>query len=324
MTIPPGSRPGLQEVRDAAQRLRGVVLETPVKTSAVLDRMVDASLFFKCENLQVTGAFKARGAANAVLATDERVIASGVATHSSGNHGAALAWAATLRGVPAYVVVPRDASPFKRDAIVRQGARLIECGPTLADRESALADVVAATGAHVIPPYDDARIIAGQGTAALELIEQVPSLDTIVAPVGGGGMICGTLLAATPLGIEVNGAEPELAGDAAAAMQSGIRQPQMPPVSIADGLRTNLGELNFAICQDHGLRIILVTEDEIRIAQTELMRELAMPVETSSAVTFAAVKKSGLRGRIGLMLTGGNIPFQEPHTEARHTKKGDS
>jgi threonine dehydratase/serine racemase len=305
-------RPGLKDLRDAAQRLRGVIHETPVRTSAVLDRMIGASLFFKCENLQITGAFKARGAANAVLSTDEVLIASGVATHSSGNHGAALAWAATLRGVPAWVVVPRDASPFKRDAIARQGARLIECGPTLAEREAALADVVATTGAHVIPPYDDARIIAGQGTAALELISQVPSLDSIVAPVGGGGMVSGTLLAATPLGIEVIGAEPELAGDAAESLRTGIRQPQMSPVSIADGLRTSLGALNFAICRDHRLNVILVAEDEIRLAQTELMRELDMPVETSAAVTFAAVKRAGLKGRIGLMITGGNVPHQSP------------
>lgn len=324
MTGSPLLHPGLQDVRDAARRLRGVVLETPVKTSAVLDRMVGASLFFKCENLQVTGAFKARGAANAVRSTDERRIAPGVATHSSGNHGAALAWAATLRGVPAYVVVPRDASPLKHDAIVRQGARLIECGPTLAAREAALADVVATTGAHVIPPYDDARSIAGQGTAALELIEQVPSLDTIVAPVGGSGLISGTLLAATPLGIGASGAESELAGDAAEAMRSGVRQPQMPPVSIADGLRTSLGELNFAICLNHGLNVLLISEEEILSAQMELMRALALPVETSSAVAFAAVKQAGLKGRNGLILTGGNIPFEQAQAREQERQKASS
>ncbi len=299
--------PSHQDVLEAAARIKGVIRETPVHSSSALNRTVSAELFFKCENQQVTAAFKARGAANAVLGADQALIAAGVATHSSGNHGAALAWAASLRGVPAFIVVPRDASPFKRTAITRFGAILIDCGPTLAEREAAVREVVSKTGAHVIPPYDDARIIAGQGTAALELITQVQGLETIVAPVGGGGMVCGTILSAKAGGIRVVAGEPDLAGDAAASLKAGVRQPQMTPRTVADGLRTSLGELNFAICKDYGLEIILVTEEEILEAQSDLIKALSMPVETSSAVAYAAVRRGRLRGRIGVMITGGNV-----------------
>lgn len=304
MILPTGS-----DVLAAAERLRGVAHETAVLTSRTLDRLVGCEVFFKCENLQKTGAFKARGAANAVLSSPDDVIGCGVATHSSGNHGAALAWAASLRGVPAYVVVPDNASAFKREAIARYGAEVIHCGPALADREAMLEAVVQRTGAHVIPPYDDARIIAGQGTAALELMRQVPDLDAVWVPVGGGGMVSGAILAASAMdsqSVSVFGAEPELAGEAAVSMRTGVRQPQMPPVSIADGLRTSLGALNFRICLDYGLQITLVSEAEICAARDELMQILKLMVEPSSAVPWAAVRKSKLSGRIGIIISGGN------------------
>lgn len=308
--------PVFADVLRAAERIRAVIRTTPVRRSDELDRRCGAALFFKCENLQVTGAFKARGAANAVLGAEATTIAGGVATHSSGNHGAALAWAAALRGVPAFIVVPRDASPVKRAAIARHGAQIIDCGPTLAEREAALAEVVARAGAHVVPPYDDPRIIAGQGTAALELCSQVSGLDAIVAPVGGGGMISGAILAASP-GVRVTGAEPALAADAALSLRTGIRQPQMPPKTVADGLRTSLGELNFGICRDYGLDIVLVDEAEILDATHQLTEVFDMPVETSSAVAYAAVCKRPPGQRTGIILTGGNVAPVERATGQR-------
>lgn len=301
--------PGRGDVEAAARVIAGYIHETPVLVSRTLDALAGCEVFFKCEMQQKVGAFKARGACHAVIGASQELIADGVATHSSGNHGAALAWAAGLRQVPAYVVVPDNASTFKRAAIARYGASIIECGPSLADRESTLAGLVKTTGAHVIPPYDDARIIAGQGTAALELERQVPELESLWVPVGGGGLAAGCIAALSASTIRVVGAEPELASDAAASMRLGSRQPQKPPLSVADGLRTSLGALNFDMLRAYGLVICLVSEEEIRGAQQELMSILKVMVEPSSAVPWAALRRHGPSGarRVGIVLTGGNV-----------------
>jgi threonine dehydratase len=302
----------VDDVRAAHARIAPFVRRTPVLTDARLDAAVGAELFFKCENLQIGGAFKMRGAANAVLSLSERDAARGVATHSSGNHGAALALAAQRRGIPAWVVVPRNARPAKRAAIAAAGATVVECDATLAAREAALADVVARTGAHFVPPYDDPRIVAGQGTAALELIEDVADLDQIWVPVGGGGLAAGTVLAAAAAvpPIEVVCAEPAGADDAWRSLAAGRRLPQTDPRTMADGLRTSLGELNFAILMAHGIRVALASEAAIADATVRLVEHLHVVVEPSGAVPFAAFVEASaaLRGRrVGLIISGGNV-----------------
>lgn len=301
--------PQRAHVERAAGIIAGQVHRTPVLTSQVLDALVGSHVFFKCEMLQKTGAFKARGACHAIASAEPALIAGGVATHSSGNHGAALAWAAREHGVPAYIVVPATASAVKRAAIARYGAQIIDCGPSLEAREMMLAEVVARTGAHVVPPYDDARIIAGQGTAALEVEQDVAGLQTLWVPVGGGGLAAGCIAALAGTAVRVLGAEPELASDAARSLQLGSRQPQMPPLTIADGLRTSLGVLNFSMLESYGLPIALVNEADIRNAQHELMSVLKVLVEPSSAVPWAALRRHGTggAGRVGIILTGGNV-----------------
>lgn len=301
--------PNRSDVELAARVIAGHVHETPVLVGRTLDTLAGCEVFFKCELLQKSGAFKARGACNAVMCAPYELIANGVATHSSGNHGAALAWAAALREVPAYVVVPDNASTFKRAAIARYGASIIDSGPKLVDREFALAELVRSTGAHIIPPYDDARIIAGQGTIALEMEKQVPRLDALWVPVGGGGLAAGCIAALSGSSIRVLGAEPELASDAYASMRLGTRQPQLPALTQADGLRTSLGVLNFEMFKSCGIEICLVSEEEISSAQRELMSILKVLVEPSAAVPWAALRRHGRKGskRVGIVLTGGNI-----------------
>lgn len=286
----------------AAERIRPWVHHTPVLTSDTLDEVVGAALYFKCENLQKTGAFKARGAVNAVVQSDADV----VVTHSSGNHGAALAYAARVLGKRAIVVVPEDASPIKVANIARYGAQIVRSGATLASREAVLAEVAARSGGDVVPPYDDARVVLGQGTAALELVASVGHLDSLWLPVGGGGLAAGAVVAVGDA-VRVVGAEPALAGDAAAGLASGVRQPQMPPHTVADGLRTSLGELNFEVLHGYGLHVELVDEDEIIEAQRLMMSCLKVLVEPSSAVAFAALRKARPSGGVGMIITGGNV-----------------
>ncbi len=298
----------LADILVAQQRLVGGLLETPVLRSAELDTLAGAELFFKCEQQQMTGSFKARGALNAVLSLTEAEARRGVATHSSGNHGAALAWAAAKRGIPAHIVVPENAAAVKKCNIGQHGAEIIECESTLPAREAALAAVVARTGANFIPPYDDSRIIAGQGTAGLELMAAVPDLDDIVTPVGGGGLLAGTLLAVAD-GPQVYGAEPVMADDAYRSFTSGVRVLSHTPKTMADGLRTTLGALNFEIIQSRCAGILLVSEAEIAAAMQLIWAELQQVVEPSSAVTLAAVLRYPEQfnnRRIGLILTGGN------------------
>lgn len=309
--------PDLAAVRAAAARISAVVERTPVIRSDTLDALCGARLFFKCEHLQKTGAFKARGASNAVFGLADDVARRGVATHSSGNHGAALAWAARLRGIPAHVVVPANANRAKRANIERYGARVVLCEPTLAARESTLAAVLAETGANAVPPYDDARVIAGQGTATLELLEDTDGLDDVLTPVGGGGLLAGAAIAAhgTDATIRVHGAEPLGADDAARSLAAGERFPQTDPRTMADGLRTSLGELNFAILRHEVHGIITVTEAQIAAATRLLWEICKQLVEPSSAVVLAAVlaQPALFRGRrVGLVLSGGNVDLDAP------------
>ena len=312
---------GIDDVRQAMARIRPHVHRTPVLTSESLSRMAGADLFFKCENLQRIGAFKTRGAFNAVLTMPAADRGAGVVTHSSGNHGAALALAARETGTPAWVVVPDTAPAIKRAAIERLGATIVACGAELDDRERVMLEVQARTGARFVPPYNDVRIIAGQGTAALELLEDVQGLDAIWVPVGGGGLAAGTAIAAGNLGIPVVGAEPELADDARRSLESGVLQPALAPRTIADGLRTSLGPLTFAVLQRFDVAVHLASDAEIRSAMGLLMERLKLVVEPSAAVPLAAMLRLGPQRaagvipsratdralRIGVILSGGNI-----------------
>lgn len=304
--------PTIADVRDAAERIKGQIHRTPVLTSSSLDTLAGANLFFKCENLQKVGAFKIRGATNAVFQLTEEEAAKGVATHSSGNHGAALAMATKSRGIPAFVVMPENASKVKREAVAAYGGQVVTCGTTLASREEILNSVLQKTGAVYIPPYNHPHIISGQGTAALELLEQVRDLDVILAPVGGGGLLSGTAITAKALMPEVQvwGAEPVLANDAYLSLQAGKIIPVQSTQTIADGLRTSLGDLTFAIIQEKVTSILTVSEDDIIRAMRLLWERMKIVVEPSGALPLAAVlvhPEKLVGKRVGLILSGGNV-----------------
>jgi threonine dehydratase len=306
------AHPTLEQIREAAARISPYVHRTPVFTCRSLDAMTGATLFLKCENLQKVGAFKIRGATNAVLSLADREAARGVATHSSGNHAAALALAARWRGVRAYVVMPENAPAVKQRAVEGYGAEVVPCRPTLAAREEMLAEVVARTGATVIHPYDDYRIIAGQGTAALELCEEVDDLDVIMAPVGGGGLLSGTALAVRGVSARtrVLGAEPEIADDAFRSLQAGRIIPSSYPDTVADGLRTSLGELTFPIIRKHVDAIVTAGEADIIAATRTIWERMKLVVEPSAAVPLATILSGrvDLAGkRVGIVLSGGNV-----------------
>jgi len=301
----------LADIEAARDRIAGKVRRTPVLTSDALDAAAGANLFFKCEPLQQVGAFKARGAANAVFALGEAEAARGVATHSSGNHGAALAWAASLRGIPAHIVVPDTVNPAKRANIARYGANIIVCEPTMAAREAAAARVVAETGATMIHPYDDVAVMAGQGTCALELLEQAPGLDLVLAPIGGGGLISGTATAMKALSpaTRVVGVEPAGADDALGSLRSGVLIPMDHPATIADGLRASLSERTFAVIRARVDDIVTAPDDATVEAMRALWEALKITVEPSSAVPYAAVRTGAVATRglkVGIILTGGN------------------
>jgi threonine dehydratase/serine racemase len=304
----------LQSVRDAAQRIAGSAHRTPVATCATLDRLAGRRLFFKCEHLQKAGAFKFRGALNAVRCLPEEVARRGVVTHSSGNHAQALALAARLRGIPAHVVMPRTAAPVKRSAVEEYGGRVIECEPTLEARAATASRVQAETGATLIHPYDHAHVIAGQGTVALELLEQVPDLDAIIAPVGGGGLVSGICVAAKALrpAIRVFAAEPAGADDAARSMAAGRVIPQTGPCTVADGLLTSLGTLTWPILRDQLESVVTVTEEQIIAAMRLAWERAKLLIEPSAAVAVAAVLTDDFRAhaglaRVGIVLSGGNV-----------------
>jgi len=300
-------------IEEARERIAGKVSVTPVLTSETLDAYRGAQVYFKCENLQRGGAFKARGATNAVFALTGTQAQRGVATHSSGNHAAALARAARLRGIRAHVVMPENTPRAKRAAVASYGAEITWCAPTLAAREEAAAQVVAATGARLVHPYDDVMVMAGQATASVELMSQVPALDAILCPVGGGGLLSGTAVAAKTLkpDIRVIGVEPSGADDAARSFRAGtLLPPAAPPNTIADGLRGALGVKPFAEIRRLVDDIITVPDEAIIRAMRELWEELRVIVEPSGAVAYAALGSDAvaLRGkRIGVILSGGNL-----------------
>lgn len=307
----------LADVLAAADRIRPFVRHTPVHTSGTMDRLSGRELFFKCENFQTTGSFKYRGATNAVQKLDDATAARGVVTHSSGNHAQALALAARVRGIPATIVMPRTAPAVKKQAVIGYGGRVIECEPIVSERERVANQAVADTGGVLIPPYDHPDVIAGQGTAALELLADVPELDAVVVPVGGGGMLSGYCVAikGTKPAVRVFGAEPLNADDAARSMARGERQPQVPPNSIADGLLTNLGELTWPIIREHVESVFTVSEAEIVAAMRLVWERMKLVIEPSAAVGVAVVlgeafKKTNAR-RVGVVLCGGNVSLDK-------------
>jgi threonine dehydratase len=306
----------LRLIREAHARIRDKINRTPVMTSEMLDAMAAARLFFKCENMQKTGAFKARGATNAAFSLSDEEARRGVATHSSGNHAAALARAAKLRAIPAYIVMPNNAPKAKQASVRRYGGEIIFCEPTLAARESTASEVIERTGAAFIHPYNDLRVMAGQGTTAIELLEQVPDLDFILCPVGGGGQLSGIAVAAKALkpSIRVVGVEPAGADDAARSFKSGHIIPSVKPKSIADGLLTSLGEKPFVEIQRYVDDIVTVSEDSIINAMRLIWEVLKIVVEPSGAVAYAAVVelKIEFQGkRAGLILSGGNLDLDK-------------
>ena len=303
--------PTFEDIRAAAGRIAPHIHRTPVATCASIDAIAGATLFFKCENLQKVGAFKARGATNAVFSLSDEEAAKGVCTHSSGNHAAALARAASLRKIPAYIVVPSSAPPVKRAAVAGYGAQITQCEPTLEARESTLAEIRERTGASFIHPYDNPRVIAGQGTAALELLEQTPSLDVVMAPVGGGGLASGTVVTVSRLRPEIDiwGAEPAGADDAHRSLRDNTLYPSVQPITIADGLLTSLSDRTFRILSQGLVGILTVDEETIVRAMRLLWERAKILVEPSGAVPLAAVlaNRDRFEGRrIGLILSGGN------------------
>jgi threonine dehydratase len=308
--------PTLADVQAAATRIKPYVHCTPVLTCTSLNDLVGAALFCKCENFQKVGAFKFRGACNAVFSLSEQEARHGVATHSSGNHAAAVALAARLRRVPAHIVMPDNAPAVKQAAVAGYGGSIVYCAPTLAAREATLERVVHETGATFIHPYNDARVIAGQGTAALELLTDVADLDVVMAPVGGGGLLSGTAIVTAALSpaTQVIAAEPEAADDAYRSLQAGKILPANDPRTIADGLRTSLGELTFAIMQQHVQQIVTVSEAAIVRAMRYVWERMKIVIEPSAAVPIGALleKKIDLTGkRIGVILSGGNVSLDQ-------------
>ncbi len=302
--------PTFDDVRAAATRIGPFVHRTRVLTSKALDEWLGTTTYLKGEHLQRIGAFKYRGATNAVQSLSERDARNGVAAHSSGNHAAALALAAATRGIPAYVVMPESVRAVKKAAVLAYGAAITYCENTPESRVETLAEVVARTGAVEVHPFDNDAVIAGAGTAGLELVSEVPGLDFVVAPVGGGGLLSGTGLAAHGLqpDVAVFGAEPDLADDAARSLATGVRQPPLPPTTIADGLLTGLSDRTFAIIRDHAREIVTVSEAEILAAMQIVWQFTKQVIEPSAAVAVAAVRRRQLHGaRVGIIVSGGNV-----------------
>ena len=307
---PPGLTWSL--IQEARARIAPLVNATPVLTSATLDEESGARLFFKCENFQKGGAFKARGASNAVFSLPDAQLRRGVATHSSGNHAAALARAARLRGIPAYIVMPDDTPQAKRAAVERQGAHITLCEPTLAARERAAADVIARTGAIMVHPYDDLTVMAGQGTVGVELLEQVPDLELLLVPVSGGGLLSGVALAAKTMrpSVRVVGVEPAGADDAARSLRAGKIVPCERPETIADGLRATVGVRPFAEFLRYVDDVVTVSDEAIVSAMRHIWEVMKIIVEPSGAAAYAAVAAGRLEvggRRVGVVLSGGNL-----------------
>ncbi len=304
------STPTYHDVTAAAQRIAPHVHHTPVFRSRLLDEWLGGPVVLKAEHLQRIGAFKARGAMNAVLQLSERAAAAGVVAHSSGNHAQALALAAGVRQIPATIVMPVNAPGVKKAAVAGYGAAIVECEPTQTAREAEVARIIADTGATEVHPYDNDLIIAGAATAAMELLRQVPDLDTIVAPVGGGGLLSGTCIAAHGIDehVRVVGAEPLGADDAARSLRAGRPLPQPDPQTIADGLRTGLSERTYAIIAEHAEDILTVTEEAIVEAMRFVWTRTKLLIEPSAAVAVAAVRTGDFSSQhTGIILSGGNV-----------------
>ena len=302
----------LDTIRAAHERIRPYIHRTPVLTNSWLNDACRASLFFKCENFQKVGAFKARGATNAVFAIDDETAQRGVATHSSGNHGAAVARAAKLRGIPAHVVMPSNSAKVKIRAVESYGAQVVFCEPTEESREIKCAEVINQTGATLIHSFENEHVVAGQGTAAIELLEDIADFDVIMCPVGGGGLLSGTAIAAKSIQpqIKVIAVEPANADDAAQSFRAGRRLVTEKQFTIADGLRTNIGEPNFAIVQSYVDDIVTVSEEAIISAMRTIWETMKIIIEPSAAVPYAAIADGviDVNGkRTGIILTGGNV-----------------
>ncbi|SFE67881.1 pyridoxal-phosphate dependent enzyme [Thermophagus xiamenensis] len=314
-----------REIQQAYQRIHPFINRTPVVTNASLNTLLETTIYFKCENRQKCGVFKFRGATNAVQSLTPEQAKNGVATHSSGNHAAALAMAAMQRNIPAYIVMPRDAPKTKVENVERHGGKITFCEPTLQAREEELKKVVEKTDATFIHPYDCAEVICGQGTATMEMIEDYGSFDIIMTPVGGGGLLSGTALAAKSMlrNVQVIAGEPANADDAFRSLNAGHIIPSQNPDTIADGLKTSLGKLNFQIINQFVDKIITVSEEAIRKAMVLLQQHTGMLAEPSSAVPLAAImenKEIFKNKKIGLILSGGNITKE---TFDSLTKAGD-
>ncbi|HEV2297522.1 MAG TPA: pyridoxal-phosphate dependent enzyme [Candidatus Acidoferrales bacterium] len=302
----------LNAIRAAHERIRPQIHRTPMFTSESLDKFTGAKLFFKCENLQKTGSFKFRGATNAIFSLTDEEAVRGVVTQSSGNHAAAISLAARRRGIPAWIVMPRTAPRAKRLAVESYGGRVTECEHDIASRDAACKALQEKTGAVLIHPYNNERVIAGQGTAAVELLEEVPDLDIIIAPVSGGGLLSGTAIASRSLrpSIRVVGAEPKNADDAYRSLAAGTIEPAAKTVTIADGLRATLCPLTFSILRERVDEIALLAEEEILSSMKLLWERLKLIVEPSGAVSAGIVleKKIRVEGkRVGIILSGGNL-----------------
>ena len=305
----------LTTIREAHERIRAHITRTPVLTSSRLDEASGDSLFFKCENFQKIGAFKARGATNAVFSLDDVTARRGVVTHSSGNHGTALARAAKLRGIPAHIVMPSNSAKVKVRAVESYDAHVAFCEPTQEAREAACADVIAKTGATLIHSFENEDVMAGQGTAAVELLEDVSDVDLVMCPVGGGGLLCGTAVAAKTMRpkIKVIAVEPANADDAAQSFRAGQLIRTEKKFTIADGLRTNVGAANFPIIQRYVDDIVTVSEEAITTAMRTIWETMKIIIEPSAAVPYAAImegsaSKIDIGGkRVGIILTGGNV-----------------
>ena len=304
--------PTLGEIRSAAERIAPFVHRTPVLTSNSINQITGCEIFFKCENLQKVGAFKIRGATNAIRCLSESQIRHGVATHSSGNHAAAVALAARMRNTTAYTVMPNNVPKVKKEAVAGYGAKITYCDPTLPARDRVLNAIVRDTGAIFIHPYDNKYVIEGQGTAALELLEKVPGLDVVMTPIGGGGLISGTALTVNGLSpkTKVIGVEPAGADDAHRSFISGTLVPGTTPKSIADGLLASLSERTFNIISRYVNDVVTVDDDAITQAMRTIWERMKIVVEPSAAVPFAAilsgqVNMAGLK--VGIILTGGNV-----------------
>lgn len=310
------SVPTFRQVKNAYLKIRQKVHRTPILSSKKVNERAGGKLFFKCENFQKVGAFKFRGATHAVGELSNENARKGVATHSSGNHAQAVALAAKLRGIPAHIVMPENAPKVKVSAVRDYGAEITFCEPTQEARETNLNKVTKQTGATFIHPYDDPRIVMGQGSAAIELLEDKPDLDMILAPVGGGGLISGTAIAASGLSpkTDIIGTEPEVANDAYLSFKSGKRYPVQSTDTVADGLRTSLSDLTFSCIQKHVDEIVTVSEQEIIEAMRFIWERMKIIIEPSSAVPAAALfnGKITLNGKkAGIIISGGNIDLDE-------------